>query len=39
MGDMKCIYILVGKHQGTRPLRRPRLRWKDNIKMNIGEVV
>jgi hypothetical protein len=24
---------LVGKPEGKRPLRRPRLRWEDNIKM------
>jgi hypothetical protein len=25
--------ILVGKPEGKRPLKRPRRRWKDNIKM------
>jgi hypothetical protein len=25
--------ILVGKPEGERPLRRPRRRWVDNIKM------
>jgi hypothetical protein len=24
---------LVGKPEGRRPLRRPRRRWEDNIKM------
>jgi hypothetical protein len=24
----------VGRHQGKRPLGRPRRRWKDNIKLN-----
>jgi hypothetical protein len=23
--------VLVGKPEGKRPLRRPRLRWEDNI--------
>jgi hypothetical protein len=26
--------ILVKKHDGKRPLRRPRCRWVDNIKMD-----
>jgi hypothetical protein len=25
--------VLVGKSEGTRPLRRPEHRWEDNIKM------
>jgi hypothetical protein len=29
--------ILVGKPEGKRPLGRPRCRWVDNIKMDIGE--
>jgi len=28
----------VGKPEGKRPLRRPRRRWEDNIKMDIQEV-
>jgi hypothetical protein len=31
--------ILVGKPEGKRPLGRPRRRWKDNIKMDLHEVV
>jgi hypothetical protein len=27
--------ILVGKPEGKRPLRRPRLRWVDNIKTDL----
>jgi hypothetical protein len=30
--------ILVGKHEGKRPLWRPRRRWEDNIKMELQEV-
>jgi len=30
--------VLVGKPEGKRPLRRPRRRWVDNIKMDIQEV-
>jgi hypothetical protein len=28
----------VGKPEGKKPLGRPRIRWKDNIKMDIQEV-
>jgi len=31
-------WVLVGKHEGKRPLRRPRRRWEDNIKMDLQEV-
>jgi hypothetical protein len=27
--------VLVGKPEGKRPLGRPRLRWEDNIKMDL----
>ena len=30
--------VLVGKPEGKRPLGRPRLRWEDNIKMELQEV-
>jgi hypothetical protein len=30
--------ILVGKPEGKRPLGRPRRRWVDNIKMDLGEI-
>jgi hypothetical protein len=30
--------FLVGKHKGKRPLGRPRLRWEDNIKVELQEV-
>ena len=30
--------VLVGKPEGNRPLRRPRRRWEDNIKMDLQEV-
>jgi hypothetical protein len=29
---------LVGKPEGRRPLGRPRRRWVDNIRMDLGEV-
>ena len=28
----------MGKHEEKRPLGRPRLRWEDNIKMDLQEV-
>jgi hypothetical protein len=29
---------LVGKPEGKRPPGRPRLRWEDNMKMDVQEV-
>jgi hypothetical protein len=37
MGEKKGVYrILVGKHEGNRPLGRLRCRWKDNIDGSSG---
>jgi hypothetical protein len=30
--------ILEAKPEGTRPLRRPRHRWLDNVKMALREI-
>jgi hypothetical protein len=30
--------ILVGRPEAKRPLKRPRHRWEDNIKMDIREI-
>ena len=39
MGEGRGVYrVLVGKHEGKRPLGRPRRRWEDNIKMDLQEV-
>jgi hypothetical protein len=39
MGEKWNAYrLLVGKPAGRRPLGRPRLRWVDNIRMDLGEV-
>jgi hypothetical protein len=38
MGEGRCVYrVLVGRPEGRRPLRRPRRRWEDNIKMDLGK--
>jgi hypothetical protein len=39
MGEKRNAYrLLVGKAEGKRPLVRPRRRWVDNIRMDLGEV-
>jgi len=39
MGEGRGVHrVLVGKLEGKRPLRRPRRRWGDNIKMALQEV-
>jgi hypothetical protein len=39
MGERRDAYrLLVGKPDGKRPLRKPRHRWSDNIRMGLGEV-
>jgi hypothetical protein len=39
MGEKRKAYrLLVGKPEGKRPLGRPRRRWVDNIRMDLGEV-
>jgi len=39
MGEGRSVYrVLVGKPEGKRPLRRPRSRGEDNIKMDLQEV-
>jgi hypothetical protein len=39
MGVLRNVYnILVGKPEGKRPLGQPRLRWKDNIRIDLREI-
>jgi hypothetical protein len=36
--DRKAYKVLVGKPEGKRPLVRPRRRWDDGIRMDLGEI-
>jgi hypothetical protein len=39
MGEMRNVYsILVGKPKGKRPFRRPRRRWKGNVRTGTREI-
>jgi hypothetical protein len=38
MGEGRSVHrVLVGRPEGKRPLRRPRRRWEDNIKLDLRE--
>jgi hypothetical protein len=40
MEERRDVYrVLMGKPEGKRPLGRPRLRWKESIKMDLQEVL
>jgi hypothetical protein len=36
-GKRNAYRLLVGKPEGKRRLGRPRHRWVDNVRMNLGE--
>ena len=39
MGEKRGIYrVLVGEPEGKRPLERSRIRWEDNIKLDLKEI-
>ena len=38
MEDMGPFKFLTGKPTGKRHLGRPRLRWEDNIRMDLEEI-
>jgi hypothetical protein len=38
-GERRKAYgLLVRKPVGKRPLRKPRRRWVDNVRMALGEI-
>jgi hypothetical protein len=38
-GEKRCAYrLLVGNPEGKRPLGRPRRRWIDNVRLDLGEI-
>jgi hypothetical protein len=38
-GEQRNVYrILVGNPEGKRPLGRPRRKWADNIRTDLGEI-
>jgi hypothetical protein len=39
MANRIAYRLLVGKPEGKGPLERPRRRWVDNIKMDLGEIL
>jgi hypothetical protein len=38
MGQDESVQGFDGKSEGKRPLGRPRHRWEDGIRMNLGEI-
>ena len=36
--DRRAFKILTGQPTGKGPLGRPRLRWEDNIRMDLEEI-
>jgi hypothetical protein len=39
MGEERNVYkVLIGKPEGKRPLGRPRRRWEDWVRMDLGEI-
>jgi hypothetical protein len=36
--EIKVYKVLVGKPEGKRPLGRPRRRWEDGIRTDLGEI-
>jgi hypothetical protein len=39
MGKERKVYkVLMGKPEGKKPLGRPRRRWEDGVRMDLGGV-
>jgi hypothetical protein len=36
--ERKVYKVFVGNPEGKRPLRRPRRRWEDGIRMDLREI-
>jgi hypothetical protein len=40
MGEGRNVYkVLIGKPEGKRLLARPRHKWEDRIRMDLGKIV
>jgi hypothetical protein len=37
-GRGEKVQVLVGKPKGKKPLRRPRCRWEDGMRMDLREI-
>ena len=38
-GDRRGVYsVLAGRPDGKRPLRRPRTKWEENVKMSVQDL-
>jgi hypothetical protein len=37
-GEQERVWVIGGKPEGKRPLGKPRRRWVDNIRMDLGEM-
>jgi hypothetical protein len=37
IGEKNSYWVVVGKLEGKRPLRRLRQRWEDNVKTDLKE--
>jgi hypothetical protein len=39
MAEERRVYkVVVGKPEGRRPLRRPRCRWEERLRMDLGDI-
>jgi hypothetical protein len=39
MGEGRNVYrVFVGRPEGNKPLRRPRCRWENGIKMDLSKI-
>jgi hypothetical protein len=38
MRTIRNAFLFIGNPEGKRPLGRPRRRWENTIRLNLGEV-